>query len=91
MCNEITQNSLWTYRKKKGLSQKRVAFLLAHKTPSQLSHYEQGAKLPNLANGLKLEIIYRVPVAYLYHQLYNKLREEIFTRETALKKMLGKE
>jgi transcriptional regulator with XRE-family HTH domain len=91
MRKKIIPNKLWTYRKKKGLSQKRVAFLIAQKTSSQLSHYERGDKRPNLVNALKLEILYRVPVAYLFHELYDELREDIHTRESSLRKMLEKE
>lgn len=91
MGKKIIPNKLWTYRKKKGLSQKRVAFLIDQKTPSQLSHYERGDKRPNLTNALKLEILYHVPVAYLYHELYDKLREDIHTRESSLRKLLEKE
>ena len=91
MRKKIIPNKLWTYRKKKGLSQKRVAFLISQKTPSQLSHYERGAKCPNLINALKLEILYHVPVAYLFHELYDELREDIQTRESNLKNMFEKE
>jgi len=81
MSKKIAANNLWIYRKKKGFSQKRVAFFLDHKTSSQLSHYERGAKYPNLINALKLEIIYQVPVSFLYGDLYKKLREDIRARE----------
>lgn len=91
MSNKIISNSLWTYRKKNGLSQKRAAFFLAHKTSSQLSHYERGTKHPSLENALKLEIIYHVPVAFLFHDLYRKLQEAVKARETTLRKMLEEE
>jgi transcriptional regulator with XRE-family HTH domain len=81
----IKANSLWNYRKKKGFSHKRVAFFLNHKTSSQLSHYERGAKYPNLHNALKLEIIYHVPVAFMFDDLYRKLREDIRAREKKIK------
>lgn len=81
-------NSLWTFRKKQGLSQKRVAFFLGHKTSSQLSHYERGGKLPGLVNALKLEIIYQVPVAFLFADLYEMLKEETRGREGKFNKIL---
>ncbi len=74
-------NNLWAYRKKTGLSQKSVAFYLGQKTASQLSHYEQGGKIPGLINALKLEIVYRTPVAFLFHDLYRKLKEDIRKKE----------
>ena len=77
---EIT-NCLWACRRKNGLSQQKVAVFLGHKKSSQLSHYECGRKLPNLTTALKLEIIYRTPVAFLFYDLYSRLREEIRTKE----------
>jgi len=91
MVKKKTPNSLWAFRKKHGLSQKRVAFFLRHKTPSQLSHYERGRKIPGLINALKLEIIYQVPVAVLFADLYQTLKEEIGDRDARLKKMLEAE
>ncbi len=80
-------NNLWAYRKKGGLSQKRVAFFLAHKTSSQLSHYERGVKHPSLKNALKLEIIYHTPVAFLFHDLYQRLQQGVKAREAMLSKI----
>jgi len=91
MRKKINPNRLWTYRRKKGISQKRAAFLLAHKTSSQLSHYERGVKTPNLKNALKLEILYNVPVAFLFRDLFLAISRDIKNKETALSKMLEKE
>jgi transcriptional regulator with XRE-family HTH domain len=84
-------NSLWTYRKKMGLSQKRVAHLLGLYGTNGLSRWEHGVKLPNLVNLLKLEIVYRVPAGFLFGDLYRKLRDEIRGREEKLKKDLASE
>lgn len=82
-------NNLWTYRKKNRLTQKEAAFLLDHKSASQLSRYEKGVKLPALVNALKLEIIYHVPVAFLFSDLYQKLKKEIRSKEDRLRKDTG--
>ncbi len=79
---EIT-NCLWACRRKNGLSQKEVAVFLGHKKSSQLSHYECGRRLPNLATALKLEIIYRTPVAFLFYDLYSGLRDEVRGKEAS--------
>jgi transcriptional regulator with XRE-family HTH domain len=78
------KNALWTYRKKMGLSQKRAAYFAGLKS-SDLSRYENGVKLPNLLNALKLEIVYRTPVAFLFGELYEELKKEIREREEKLK------
>ena len=82
----VMQNNLWTYRKKMGFSQKRVAHFLGFKGTNTLSRYEHGSKLPNLVNALKLEIVYRTPVAFLFADLYEQLKKEIKGREMKLKR-----
>jgi len=75
------KNDLWTYRKKMGLSQKRAAYFMGSKGTNHLSRYEHGVKLPNLISALKLEIVYRTPVAFLFRELYERLKKEIRERE----------
>ncbi|HEY2933116.1 MAG TPA: helix-turn-helix transcriptional regulator [Acidobacteriota bacterium] len=65
-------------------SQSRVARLLGHKNEEMLSRYEHGRSLPPLLTALKLEIIYRVPVAFLYPELYETLRNRIRAEEGKL-------
>ena len=77
-------NHLWTYRKKMGLSQKRVALLMGFKRTNDLSRYEHGVRMPSLVNALKLEIVYRTPAAFLYKGLYEELRKDIKAREEKL-------
>jgi transcriptional regulator with XRE-family HTH domain len=73
-------NRLWLARKRRGLEQKQVTYLLDHKSINQLSHYEQGERLPSLENALKLEIIYGVPLRFLYKELSAKLEDEVWQR-----------
>lgn len=66
-------------------SQKRVAHFMGFKRTNGLSRYEHGSKLPSLVNALKLELIYRTPVAFLFADLYQKLKKEIRSKEERLK------
>jgi transcriptional regulator with XRE-family HTH domain len=75
------KNALLLYRKRMGFSQKYVARLLGHKTTQMLSGYERGHCIPSLATALRLEIIYRVPVAFLYGRTYDAMREQIREKE----------
>jgi transcriptional regulator with XRE-family HTH domain len=77
-------NDLVLYRKRMGFSQKRVARLLGHRDTSMISHYEHNRALPPLAVALGLEIIYRVPVAFLFPGMYNELKRTIRDKEDAL-------
>ena len=74
------RNQLWLARKRLGLGQKQVAYLLKHKTTDQVSRYEQGARLPGLKLLLQLEIIYGLPPRLLYRAYYEQLQAEIAER-----------
>ena len=67
-----------------GFTQKQVARLLGHRDASMVSHYEHGRALPPLAVALCLEIIYRVPVAFLFPSMYDELKENIRREEGSL-------
>ena len=60
------QNNLVLYRRRMGFTQKQVAALLGHRDTSMVSHYEHGRSYPPLPVALGLEIIMRVPVAFLF-------------------------
>jgi transcriptional regulator with XRE-family HTH domain len=75
------KNSLWVARNRMGFSQIRVARALGLKRTSVLSRYEHGTRVPSLANALKLEIVYRTPVAYLFDDLYVDLKHRIRSKE----------
>jgi transcriptional regulator with XRE-family HTH domain len=64
-----------------GLSQELVGELSGYLTGTDISRLEHGERLPSLILALKLEIIYRVPVAFLYPDLYLRLREIIREKE----------
>ena len=57
-----------------GFTQKRVAELLGKSDATMITHYEHGRALPPLAVALSLEIIYRVPVAFLFPGMYEDLK-----------------
>ena len=76
-------NALVLYRRRMGFSQKYVARLLGQRDSSMLSHYEHSRVLPQLDTALGLEIILRVPVAFLFPSLYNDLKREIRQEEEA--------
>jgi transcriptional regulator with XRE-family HTH domain len=78
------QNSLVLYRRRMGFSQKQVSRLLGHRNTSMISHYEHGRALPPLAMALRLEVIYRVPVAFLFPTMYDALKRQIREQEESL-------
>lgn len=75
------KNSLWVARNRMGFSQTQVARALGLRRTSILSRYEHGTRIPSLTNALKLEIVYRTPVAFLFDNLYTDLKRKIRQRE----------
>jgi len=81
MEEDHTTNRLVLYRKRMRLSQKQVALILGLKNVSVLSNYEHGISRPSLQRALGLEIVYRVPVAFLFPDLYEQTRARIREQE----------
>jgi transcriptional regulator with XRE-family HTH domain len=78
------RNDLVLYRRRMGFSQKQVARLLGQRDTSMVSHYEHGRALPPIRVALGLEIIYRVPVAFLFPGMYDELKRKIRHDEESL-------
>src|SRR5262245_6713024 len=74
-------NQLDIFRRKMKFSQKQVAHLLGHKDTSVWSDYERGDRLPSLVNALRLGIILRTPIEFLFHSLHDDLLSQIRTEE----------
>jgi transcriptional regulator with XRE-family HTH domain len=78
------QNMLDHFRRRMGFTAAHVARLLGQQDASALSDYERGEHTPSLANALRLGIILRVPVEFLFPALYDGLRNEIRAHEERL-------
>lgn len=74
-------NRLEFYRLRMKLSQKRAAAILGFRNVSVLSNYERGNSKPSLERALAMEILYRVPVAFLFPKGYETLRRRIRSKE----------
>ena len=79
--NTQAANRLWFYRKQLGYSQKKVAFLLGHRSASRVSNYERGHRVPALATAMKLALILQTPISRLYPDLHAQLKAHIERRE----------
>src|ERR1022692_265457 len=82
--SEQKLNNLVLYRRRMGFTQKHVARLLGQRDTSMISHYEHGRSLPPLPVALSLEIILRVPVAFLFPGMYDELKLRIRNQEQEL-------
>lgn len=78
-------NRLWKYRKRMGFTQWQAAKILGHISYKRIGDYERGRRRPGLVTALKLEIVYRVPVAFLFPDLYARLKATLRQREERLR------
>jgi len=75
-------NYLRTYRRRAGLSQAELAFLLGCRDGAKISRYERCSRQPNLHVILGLEAILHVPVRDLFAGKYYQVN--LATAERAL-------
>jgi transcriptional regulator with XRE-family HTH domain len=78
------KNRIALYRRRLALSQRRVATLLGYSDSTTLSVYESGRSMPSLVLAFRLSIALRVPVEFLYPELYDSLRNQIRAHEERL-------
>lgn len=84
MDEKTTFNPLLHYRKRMKLTQFQVTRLLGWKNTKGLCRIESGQVRPTLLTAFKLSIIYRIPIEFLYAELYQELRKEIRAKESNL-------
>ena len=85
------ENYLRTYRKKSGLTQGEVGFLLGCETGAQVSRYEKRHRLPPLETALAYEEIFGVPVGEVFAGLRQSVGRDIEKRRLALRARLQAE
>lgn len=85
------ENYLKAYRKKTGLTQREVSFLLGWKAGEQLSRYERRHRLPQLRTALACEAIFGVPVAELFAGVRQSVDRDIAAKIGTLIADLHKE
>ena len=78
------QTAIELYRQRMGFTATQVARLMGHRDSSTVSDYEHGKRLPSLENALRLGVILRVPVEFLFGTLYDQLRAEVRRKEERL-------
>ncbi|MHB8519871.1 MAG: helix-turn-helix domain-containing protein [Limisphaerales bacterium] len=82
-------NYLRTYRKRAGLSQDEVAFLLGCRTGAAVSRYEHFRRVPNPATILALEAIFQIPVRELFAGQFQTIEREVMRRAGRLARKLS--
>ena len=81
---------LRTYRRRSGLSQEEMAFLLGAMSGTSVSRHETGRRLPILETALAYEFILEMPTRTLYEGLFAGRRSEVQKRARGLCRSLEK-
>jgi len=88
MATPKLENYLRTYRKRSGLTQREVAFLVGCRNGAQVSRYEKRRRLPPLRTALACEAAFGVPVSELFAGLREVAGQAVGERLAALKSKL---
>ncbi len=91
MSRRYIHNYLKTHRKRSGLSQEEVSFLLGSQSGAQLSRYENLEREPSLKAALACQAIYRVPVSDLFPGIYTVVESQVKRRAFVLEQSLDPE
>jgi transcriptional regulator with XRE-family HTH domain len=86
------QNYLRTYRKRTGLSQDEVAFLLGCQGPTggaKVSRYERFSRKPSLETALAYEAVFGIPGRELFAGIFQKVEEKTKKRAQLLARKLN--
>lgn len=84
MQQRTLDNYLRSFRRKAGLSQEEISFLLGTKAGTHISRYELGRREPSLDAALALEAIFGVPVRDLFRGRFEKVEEAVKARAELL-------
>ena len=91
MASHRLPNYLRVYRKRLGLSQYDVAFLLGWRDASQPSRYEHFSRVPTLRTAFALAVIFHVPVYELFSGEYQKVENAVCRQAQRLEARLATE
>lgn len=74
-------NNIRYYRHRARLRLYELAFYVGTSSPANLANWEQGRRVPNLDNVLRLSAVLMVPPEILYLDRLKELRAEITARK----------
>ena len=78
-------NYLLTHRKRSGLSQDEVAFLLGTASGTKVSRYETGARAVNLETALALQVVYGRAASDLFAGLFEEVEGSVLIQVKRLR------
>jgi len=84
MTSHKLANYLRAYRKRSGLSQSEVAYLLGCKNGNQVSRYERRMHMPPLRTALAFQAALDTPLSELYAGTYESVAKQVAARGQSL-------
>ena len=82
-CHKLP-NYLRSYRKRAGLSQDEVAFLLGCQSSAHVSRYEHFKRVPSLRTVLAYKVIFKTPTNELFAGAYQRVEQAVRRRARRL-------
>ncbi|HEX3799297.1 MAG TPA: helix-turn-helix transcriptional regulator [Verrucomicrobiae bacterium] len=90
MASSHLPNYLKTHRKRLGLTQDEIAYLLGVKSGSKVSRYESFSRVPNLETALAYKVIFGRPANELLAGIYHKIEKEVAARAKTLERKMSR-
>lgn len=88
MAQHTPHNYLRTHRRKSGLTQRELAYLLGYRAQGQVSRHERTKDVPSFLVAIGYEIVFRVPVAELFPGAYAHVGRLIEARVAEMESIL---
>lgn len=85
MSSHPLSNYLRMHRRKAGLSQDEVGFLLGARGGAKTCRYERCARVPALRTVFAYEVMFRTPASELFRGLYRAVEKDVLERATVLR------
>jgi transcriptional regulator with XRE-family HTH domain len=84
MASPHLPNYLRAHRKRLGLSQDEIAYLLGAASGAKVSRYERFVRGASFETALACEAVFKRPASELFAGLYKKIEREVAARAAAL-------
>jgi len=84
MKTKKSTNYLRAFRRRLGISQSELAYLLGSATGTKVSRYECYSREPKLRTILALEAVFDVPARELFRNMYLRIESQILVRAQTL-------
>jgi len=83
------QSYVRTYRKRSGLTQDELAFLLGNDDGSRVSRYERLSREPNLRTALACHVIFGVHPHQLFPAVFREVEQKVIRQAQLLSVTIG--